>query len=255
MEAIDRDLLAGRLPVLAFLPTAAGQEEPGRVDYWLRLGAEHARRLGVEPVPVPVLDRADAQRADLADRLAGAGLIYLSGGSPAYLVDTLRDTAVLDAIVASWQVGAALAGCSAGAAALSEVAHDLLVGAAVSGLGLVAGIVAIPHFDVLERWAPVLIDRARASPRQRATPRRHRRGHRVRRRALELAGPGPGASVPHGRRRSPSPPFAGHRAGLGRGRPSATRPRSDPVATHSVSLMTCFCSCHESARSAVARPS
>jgi cyanophycinase len=140
MEEVDRELLAGRPPVLAFLPTAAGQEEPRRVDNWLWLGEEHARRLGVEPVPVPVLDRADAHRTDLTDRLAGAGLIYLSGGNPAYLVETLLDTPVLDAIVAAWQAGgAALAGCSAGAAALSEVAHDLLVGATLPGLGLVAG--------------------------------------------------------------------------------------------------------------------
>jgi len=162
MEEIDRELLAGRPPVLALLPTAAGQEGACRVDSWLRLGEEHARRLGAEPVAVPVLDRGDAHRAELADRLAGAGLIYLSGGNPTYLVKTLRDTPVLDAIVAAWQAGAALVGCSAGAAALSEVTHDLLPGATLPGLGLVAGIVAIPHFDMLERWAPALIDRARA---------------------------------------------------------------------------------------------
>jgi cyanophycinase len=163
MEEVDRELLAGRPPVLAFLPTAAAREGPGRVEYWLRLGAEHARRLGVEAVPVPVLDRAAAERADLAESLVGAGLVYLSGGSPGYLADTLRDTPVLQAIVAAWQGGAALAGCSAGAAALSEVAHDLPAGGARPGLGLLGGLVVLPHFDRLERLAPAVIQRSVAS--------------------------------------------------------------------------------------------
>jgi cyanophycinase len=163
MEEVDRELLAGRPPVLAFLPTAAGEEGPRRVEYWLRLGSEHARRLGVEPVPLLVVDRADAERADLADRLAGAGLVYLSGGRPGYLADTLRDTPVLQAILAAWQAGAALAGCSAGAAALSEVAYDLPAGLARPGLGLLGGLVVLPHFDRLEQLAPALIERSVAS--------------------------------------------------------------------------------------------
>jgi cyanophycinase len=162
MEPLDRELLAGRAPALAFLPTAAGEEGSDRVDYWLRLGEAHARRLGVEPVPVPALTRADAHRADLAARLDGAGLVYLSGGSPAYLADTLRGTAVLEAIRAAWEGGAALAGCSAGAAALSQVAHDLRTGVARPGLGFVDHLVVIPHFDRLESLLPEMVDRFQA---------------------------------------------------------------------------------------------
>src|SRR2546421_9800281 len=163
MEEVDRELLAGRPPVLAFLPPAAGQEGPSRIQYWLRLAESHARRLGVEPVPVPVLDRADAERTDLADRLAGAGLVYLSGGNPGYLADTLRKSPVLDAIVAAWEGGAALAGCSAGAAALSEVAHELPTDVRRLGLGLVRRLVVIPPFDQVEHRAPEIIGRSVSS--------------------------------------------------------------------------------------------
>src|SRR5919202_7053322 len=74
MEAVDAGLLAGRPSRAVFLPTAAGPEGPERVDYWLRLGTDHYRRLGVEPVPLAVLDRPGADDPALAAQVAGAGL-------------------------------------------------------------------------------------------------------------------------------------------------------------------------------------
>ena len=52
--------------------------------------------------------------------VAGAGLVYLSGGNPTFLTETLQDTPVWDAIRRTWQRGAGLAGCSAGAMASAE---------------------------------------------------------------------------------------------------------------------------------------
>ena len=60
MEAVDAALLAGRPAKAVFLPTAAGLEGTDRIDYWVRLGVEHLRKLGAEPVPLRVLDRCDA---------------------------------------------------------------------------------------------------------------------------------------------------------------------------------------------------
>jgi cyanophycinase len=140
-----------------FLPTAAGEEGSERVDYWLRLGTEHYRRLGAEPVPLKVLDRRDADDETMAAQVAGAGLVYLSGGNPGYLADTLRGTVVLEAILAAWRAGAALAGCSAGACALTAVADDTRTGAARPGLGVVPGLVVLPHFDRIERWRPGIV--------------------------------------------------------------------------------------------------
>jgi cyanophycinase len=157
MEAVDAALLAGRPARAVFLPTAAGEEGPDRVAYWLRLGTDHYRRLGAEPVPLAVLDRRDADDEKLAAQVEGAGLIYLSGGNPGYLADTLRGTAVLDAILGAWRDGAALAGCSAGACALTAVADDTRTGASRPGLAVVPGLVVLPHFDRIEQWRPGIV--------------------------------------------------------------------------------------------------
>jgi cyanophycinase len=159
MEGVDGALLAGRPPRAVFLPTASAPEGPERVDYWMRLGTEHYRRLGTEPVPLAVLDRRDADDPANAAAVAGAGLVYLSGGNPGYLADTLRGTAVLGAVVAAWRAGAALAGCSAGACALTALADDTETGDTRPGLAVVPELVVLPHFDRIEGWRPGIVDR------------------------------------------------------------------------------------------------
>jgi len=163
MEAVDAALLAGRAPRAVFLPTASAPEGRDRIDYWLRLGTEHYGRLGIEPVPLAVLDRRDADDPANAEAVAGAGLVYLSGGNPGYLADTLRGTAVLSAVLAAWQAGAALAGCSAGACALTAVASDTQTGATRPGLAVVPELVVLPHFDRIEGWRPGIVDRSSAN--------------------------------------------------------------------------------------------
>ncbi|MCU1495413.1 MAG: cyanophycinase [Acidimicrobiaceae bacterium] len=160
MRPVDAGLLTGRAPIAVILPTAAAEDGPARVDYWLELGSQHFRDLGVTPVPLRVLDRVDAERSDLAEQIAGAGLVYLSGGSPGYLADTLRDTAVWRAVLAAWKGGAALAGCSAGACALSAVADDFRHRGRFSGVGLgvVPDVAVLPHFDRFGQFAPGLTE-------------------------------------------------------------------------------------------------
>jgi cyanophycinase len=162
MEAVDAGLLAGRPARAVFLPTAAGLEGPERVDHWLGLGTDHYRRLGSEPVPLRVLDRHDADDPANAAQGAGAGLVYLSGGNPGYLADTLRDTLVWRVILAAWRAGAALAGCSAGACALTAVADDMRTGESHPGLAVVPQLVVLPHFDRIEGWAPGVVARRAA---------------------------------------------------------------------------------------------
>jgi len=55
-------------------------------------GTSTGERIGVEVVIVRVNDRGDALNEDNAKLVAGAGLIYMSGGNPGYLADTLRDS-------------------------------------------------------------------------------------------------------------------------------------------------------------------
>lgn len=161
MDVVDRELLDGRPRRAVFLPTAAAQEGEERISYWLDLATRHYERLGVEPVPLRVLDRRDADDPGLARELEGAGLIYLSGGNPGYLAATLRDTRMELAMREAWEGGAAIAGCSAGAAALTALVHDVKTEGFPrgDGLALVPHLVILAHFDRLEEWFPGIVQR------------------------------------------------------------------------------------------------
>ncbi|GAC1611747.1 MAG: hypothetical protein NVS3B26_27690 [Mycobacteriales bacterium] len=161
MAEVERSLLAGRPPRYVQIPTAAAHEGAASLDRWVELGRIQAERLGVESVPVLVRSRTDADDPELAGLLAGGGLIYLSGGSPTLLARALRGTAVGDAIGTAWRAGAALAGCSAGAMALTRWVPSLRRPGipAQEGLGLVPGLRVIPHFDRFERWMPDIVGR------------------------------------------------------------------------------------------------
>ena len=149
MAPIEAALLAGRPPRYVQLATAAVPDGPDVVARWHRLGAEQAARVGAEAVVVPVATRDDADDPALAAMVAGAGLIYLSGGNPSFLADTLRASAVWAAIVEAWRAGAALAGCSAGAmvmaARVPSFRHPRR--GDTEGLALLAHLRVIPHFD------------------------------------------------------------------------------------------------------------
>ena len=161
MAEIEGDLISGRAPRYVQLATAAVPDGPDVVERWHRLGRQQAERLDVEPVILPVADRHDANDPHLAEQVAGAGLIYLSGGNPTFLADTLRGTAVWAAIVEAWRTGAALAGCSAGAMALTAWVPSLRHprGGGVDGLALLPHLRVIPHFDAFASRMPDLLTR------------------------------------------------------------------------------------------------
>jgi cyanophycinase len=149
MLEVDRLLLEGRPPRYVQIPTAAAPEGEAVLDRWMGMGVAHAESLGVRPVPIVVRNRDDAADPELVKQLEGAGLIYFSGGNPAFLTETFRDTPMWTAIVEAWREGAALGGCSAGAMAFSgwvpSVRRPFGVGG--PGLGLFPGICVLPHFD------------------------------------------------------------------------------------------------------------
>jgi cyanophycinase len=97
----------------------------------------------------------------MAARVDGASVVYLSGGNPAYLADTLAGTPLWAAIVRGLGRGMAYAGCSAGIACLGEVAPDSAADPAGGrvlrpGLRLFPKVVLGPHWDALDRFVPGL---------------------------------------------------------------------------------------------------
>ena len=146
----------GKVPRFIQIPTAAGQESPDRIKYWKELGRAQGERLGIEVEFLEILNRQDAQDRELAELIADSALIYLSGGDPHHLADSLADTPVLGAIYQGWASGSSLAGCSAGAMALSTQIPNFRFSkkSPTPGFNLLPKIRVIPHFDRFFRWIP-----------------------------------------------------------------------------------------------------
>ena len=138
------------------IPTAAGQEDPDRIAFWQKLGAEQAERIGTQQVFLPIFNREASMNQDFADEITDAGLIYISGGDPGYLARTLIDTPVWHAIESAWKSGSSLAGCSAGAMALGDHVPNFFHPKedGTIGLGVLGEIRTIPHYNKFFRWIP-----------------------------------------------------------------------------------------------------
>jgi cyanophycinase len=156
MTAVDAQLLRhtpGNPPRVAIVPTAAGQE--ASVESWIRDGVRHFSALGCTAYGVRAINRASANDPEHAAAVEQADLIYLSGGSPGYLVETLRGSAVWQAIERARQRGSVLAGSSAGA--MAQGGYTLVRPPGARGrfqgwlwqpaLGILPTLGVIPHYD------------------------------------------------------------------------------------------------------------
>ena len=153
---INDGLANNKKPIYIQIPTAAARESENRINYWRSLGEVAAKSLGVTQSFLPIFTRDDANNLELLKDVDDAALIYLSGGDPHYLAQTLRDTLLWDLILKNWQTGGSLAGCSAGAMAFSGyVPHFRLSRAQpTQGFGLLNEVRVIPHFDKFFKWIP-----------------------------------------------------------------------------------------------------
>ena len=146
----------GKRPIYIQIPTAAGKETPDRLEYWKHLGKAQADRLDVDSIFLPIFTREDANNPEYVSLIKDSALMYMSGGDPHYLAETLMDTPPWEAIQENWSTGASLAGCSAGAMVLSSHIPNfrLLKKAPTAGLNLLPEIRVIPHFDKFFKWIP-----------------------------------------------------------------------------------------------------
>ena len=161
MADFEKSLIAdgvknGKAPLYVQIPTAAGQESPERLKYWEQLGNKQAELLQVTPHFLPIFTREDAHNPEFVKQIENSALMYMSGGDPHYLANSLIDTPVWNTIYTNWLTGASLAGCSAGAMVLSAHIPNfrLLKKTATQGLNLLPEIRVIPHFNKFFKWIP-----------------------------------------------------------------------------------------------------
>ena len=153
---LDDGIKNGKRPIYIQIPTAAGKESPDRLEYWKELGQEQAKRLGADSIFLPIFTRKDANNPEYATLIKDSALMYMSGGDPHYLAETLIGTPLWEAIQENWRTGASLAGCSAGAMVLSSHIPNfrLLKKSPSPGLSLLPEIRVIPHFNKFFKWIP-----------------------------------------------------------------------------------------------------
>ena len=159
MQEIESDLLRrgiskGKANTYIQIPAGAGQESADRIEFWKERGAEQAKRIGAECRFLPILSREDAFNEEYISEISNAGLIYFSGGDPGYITEVFNQTPLWEKIKSEFNSGTSLAGCSAGAMAFGSKIVGIRKSHIQSGLGLIANIEVIPHYDKFLGWVP-----------------------------------------------------------------------------------------------------
>ena len=156
MVELDRELLAtiGRdRPRVVVIPTASAPEGDAVFRRWADMGVAHFEALGAEVEPVLARDTEEGDDEAAIQAIGEADLIYLSGGSPSYLLDVLTDSRLGWALADAHDRGAVIAGCSAGAMVLggrlARLRRRMLPWPLrwSDALGLVPGVAVLPHYD------------------------------------------------------------------------------------------------------------
>jgi cyanophycinase len=134
------------------IPTAAAPDGPQVVARWVELGIRHFGGLGAAVAAAPITTRAHADDSQMIAPIAAANFVYFSGGKPDMLLRTLAGTGAWAAVLAVYERGGVLAGCSAGAMILESrlIVPRLRFGwpwALVEAFGLVPNSLIIPHYD------------------------------------------------------------------------------------------------------------
>ena len=143
-EDMDTAILAATgssTPVVLIVPTAAAFENPARAA---DNGVRHFRSLGADASPLMVLNHDDATDPGVASEVESTDVVYLTGGNPAHLLESLQDSLLLDAIERRLEHGGILAGSSAGAMVMGSWMRFREWRRA---LGIAAGIATLPHHE------------------------------------------------------------------------------------------------------------
>lgn len=152
------ELAGGFDAPVCIIPTAAAPDNNHK-----RAGSNGVRwfqSLGAKKVfSVDVIDSTTANDESLAASIRTSRLIYLLGGFPRFLGETLANSGCWQAALAAYQQGAVIAGSSAGAMVLCGHYYDPYEKKLLPGLGLIPNSCVLPHHDNFGKsWAKQLAE-------------------------------------------------------------------------------------------------
>ena len=161
LKAIE---LAGGLDApIRIIPTAAAPDN----------NHEHAGNNGIRwfeslraqnVLSLPILDQVSANDESVVDDLRKAKLIYMLGGFPGYLGETLKGSLAWGAVLEAYRGGAVIAGSSAGAMVMCEYYYDPRQAQVLEGLNLVPNSIVLPHHDTFGKsWVSRLLEIAQVT--------------------------------------------------------------------------------------------
>ena len=142
---------------ICIIPTAAAPDNNHQragnngIRWFQSLGAR-------DVISLPLVDLASANDEKLAQLLQDANLIYMLGGFPHYLGQTLKDSLAWKAALDAYQKGAVIAGSSAGAMVMCGNYYDPGEKQVHQGLNLMPNSLVLPHHNTFgSSWASQLI--------------------------------------------------------------------------------------------------
>ena len=143
-EEMDRAIMRAsgvEGPRVLILPTAAAFENPSKAA---SNGVEYFSSLGAKASSLMVLGPVEAGDEEFLSPIDGADVVYLTGGDPGHLLDTLQGSLLLEKLRSARERGAILAGSSAGAMVLGG---KLRFRGWRDALGIVDRVVVLPHHE------------------------------------------------------------------------------------------------------------
>ena len=149
-EPVDRHLLntlRKRTPKVAIIPTAVGHLTPQTV---IDKAVRYFTQLKAEAYEIGIHDESDANDPKITKHLRQSDAIYLTGGDPIYLINSLKNSLFLSELTNLYLSGHMIIGSSAGAMALCE---SMQVppgsGELIDGLNLIPNLCILPHYENL----------------------------------------------------------------------------------------------------------
>ena len=149
-EEMDREIMraSGKDPAtnpvsVVVVPTAAVTGPAKAAND----GATHFGTLGGDSSRLMLLERSHAEDPEFFFPATLADVVYFPGGSPDHLLETVKESKFLAALLASLEGGSVLAGSSAGAMVMGSMMRRPSAGGWVEALGVVPGVAVLPHHE------------------------------------------------------------------------------------------------------------